>query len=84
MVPVSRPDPAARVAAAISDAHRDEWAAVVASTARFAGDLDLAEECAQEAFARAVEVWPERGVPERPGAWLTAVAANRARDILRR
>src|SRR6478735_10708497 len=68
----------------LARAHRAEWAAVVASTARLTGDLDLAEECAQEAFARAVEVWPHRGIPDRPGAWLTTVAANRARDVLRR
>ena len=76
--------PAAQVDAALADAHRAEWAAVVAATARLTGDLDLAEECAQEAFARAVEVWPGRGIPDRPGAWLTTVAANRARDVLRR
>jgi len=68
----------------LTRAHRAEWAAVVASTARLTGDLDLAEECTQEAFARAVEVWPARGIPDRPGAWLTTVAANRARDELRR
>lgn len=72
------------VHAALADAHRSEWAAVVAATARLTGDLDLAEECAQEAFARAVDLWPSRGIPDRPGAWLTTVAANRARDVLRR
>lgn len=76
--------PDAEVSAAIAAAHRDEWGAVVAATARLAGDLDLAEECTQEAFARAVEVWPERGIPDRPGGWLTTVAANHARDLLRR
>lgn len=75
---------AADADAALASAHRAEWAAVVASTARLTGDLDLAEECTQEAFARAVEVWPVRGIPDRPGAWLTTVAANRARDELRR
>ncbi|GAA5209133.1 RNA polymerase sigma factor [Microbacterium kyungheense] len=79
------PRPAAdAVDAALGRAHREEWAAVVATTARLTGDLDLAEESAQEAFARAVEVWPVRGIPDRPGAWLTTVAANRARDELRR
>jgi RNA polymerase sigma-70 factor (ECF subfamily) len=72
------------VTAAVAAAHRDEWSAVVAATARLTGDLDLAEECAQEAFARAVEVWPTHGIPERPGGWLTTVAANHARDVLRR
>ncbi|MBW9093948.1 RNA polymerase sigma factor [Microbacterium jejuense] len=77
-------DRSAAVPAALSRAHREEWAAVVAATARLTGDLDLAEECTQEAFTRAVEVWPVRGIPDRPGAWLTTVAANRARDVLRR
>jgi RNA polymerase sigma-70 factor, ECF subfamily len=48
------------------------------------GDWDLAEECAQDAFARALKNWPRDGVPQRPGAWLTTVARNRATDRLRR
>src|SRR6478735_292505 len=82
--PVDPSAPVDDVPTVLAAALRDEWAAVVAATARLTGDLDLAEECAQEAFARAVEVWPHRGIPDRPGAWLTTVAANRARDVLRR
>jgi RNA polymerase sigma-70 factor (ECF subfamily) len=48
------------------------------------GDWDLAEECAQDAFARAVETWPRDGVPRNPGAWLTTTARNRAIDRARR
>ena len=48
------------------------------------GDWDLAEECAQDAFAQALKTWPRDGVPRRPGAWLTTVARNRATDRLRR
>jgi RNA polymerase sigma-70 factor, ECF subfamily len=48
------------------------------------GDWDLAEECAQDAFARALERWPRDGVPRNPGAWLTTTARNRALDRLRR
>jgi len=48
------------------------------------GDWDLAEECAQDAFARALERWPDDGVPTNPGAWLTTVARHRALDRLRR
>jgi RNA polymerase sigma-70 factor, ECF subfamily len=48
------------------------------------GDWDLAEECAQDAFARALERWGRDGVPRRPGAWLTTTARNRALDQLRR
>jgi RNA polymerase sigma-70 factor, ECF subfamily len=68
----------------VADAHRREWAAVLAATVRVTRDLDLAEECVQDAFTRALESWPTRGVPNRPGAWLTTVATNRARDLLRR
>jgi RNA polymerase sigma-70 factor, ECF subfamily len=48
------------------------------------GDWDLAEECAQDAFAQALARWPRDGVPGRPGAWLTTTARNRALDRLRR
>ena len=48
------------------------------------GDWDLAEECAQDAFAAAIERWPRDGVPRNPGAWLTTTARNRAVDRLRR
>jgi len=48
------------------------------------GNWDLAEECAQDAFARALKNWASEGVPRRPGAWLTTVARNRALDRLRR
>jgi RNA polymerase sigma-70 factor (ECF subfamily) len=48
------------------------------------GDWDLAEECAQDAFARALQTWPESGVPDEPLAWLTVTARNRAVDRMRR
>ncbi|HVM66761.1 MAG TPA: sigma-70 family RNA polymerase sigma factor, partial [Acidimicrobiales bacterium] len=51
---------------------------------RTTGDWDLAEECAQDAFARALERWPRDGVPRNPGAWLTTTARHRAVDRLRR
>ncbi|GIF67630.1 RNA polymerase subunit sigma-24 [Asanoa ishikariensis] len=70
--------------AAVALAHRREWAQLLAVLARTTGDLALAEECVQEAFASALEVWPVEGVPARPGAWLTRVARNRALDELRR
>jgi RNA polymerase sigma-70 factor, ECF subfamily len=70
--------------AAVADAFRQEWGRVVASLIRMTGDWDLAEECAQEAFATAVARWPADGVPDRPGAWLTTTARNRAFDRLRR
>ena len=69
---------------AVARAHRDEWARVVATLIRQTGDWTLAEECAAEAFARAVERWPAEGVPRNPGAWLTTVAKHLAIDRLRR
>ncbi|WP_211268708.1 RNA polymerase sigma factor [Actinoplanes subtropicus] len=57
---------------------------MLGATAQLTRDLDLAEECAQDAYAQALETWGESGVPERPGAWLTSIARNRARDVLRR
>ncbi len=74
------PDAHAAVAAAFSE----EWGRVVASLIRTTGDWDLAEECTQDAFAEALQRWPNDGVPRRPGAWLTTVARNRALDRLRR
>jgi RNA polymerase sigma-70 factor (ECF subfamily) len=69
---------------AVAEAFRDEWARVVATMIRVTGDWDLAEECAQEAFARAVDRWARDGVPDRPGAWLTTTARNIALDRMRR
>jgi RNA polymerase sigma-70 factor, ECF subfamily len=57
---------------------------VLASLVGFLGDFDLAEEATQEAFAVAAERWPRDGMPDRPGAWLTTTARNRAIDRLRR
>ncbi|HEV2639223.1 MAG TPA: DUF6596 domain-containing protein [Actinocrinis sp.] len=72
------------VQAAIAQAHRAEWARVVAALARRFGDLDVAEEAAAEAFATAVERWPADGVPPNPGGWLTTTAVRKAIDRIRR
>jgi RNA polymerase sigma-70 factor (ECF subfamily) len=77
---VSRTD----VREAITEAHREEWARVVASLTRRFGDLDIAEEAAAEAFAAAVVRWPADGVPPSPGAWLTTTANRKAIDRIRR
>ncbi|NUQ99242.1 MAG: RNA polymerase sigma factor [Streptomyces sp.] len=69
---------------AVAAAFREEWGQVVATLIRVTGDWDLAEECAQDAFAQALDRWRRDGVPRRPGAWLTTTARNRALDVLRR
>ncbi|WP_439098494.1 RNA polymerase sigma factor [Amycolatopsis vastitatis] len=74
----------ADVETAVAEAFREEWGQVVATLIRITGDWDLAEECAQEAFALALRTWPRDGVPQRPGAWLTTTARNRATDRIRR
>ena len=74
----------ATVTAAVDEAFRDEWGRVVATLIRMTGDWDIAEECAQDAFALALERWQRDGVPRNPGAWLTTTARNRALDRLRR
>ena len=71
------------VEAALADAHRREWARVLAATARVARDLDLAEECVQEAYAAALRSWAAAGVPDNPAAWLTTAAKRRAVDAIR-
>ncbi|MGZ4690594.1 MAG: RNA polymerase sigma factor [Acidimicrobiia bacterium] len=63
---------------------REESGRVVATLVRLFGDIDIAEEMAQEAFAIASERWPADGVPPNPGGWLTTTARNRAIDRLRR
>jgi RNA polymerase sigma-70 factor (ECF subfamily) len=69
---------------AVTRAHRDGWARVVAALTRRFGDLDIAEEAAAEAFATAVERWRSDGVPPNPGAWLTTTANRKAIDRIRR
>ena len=69
---------------AVAAAFRESWGQIVATLIGATGDWDLAEESAQDAFTAALETWPQHGVPDRPGAWLTSVARNRATDVLRR
>jgi RNA polymerase sigma-70 factor, ECF subfamily len=63
---------------------RREWGPAVATLARWSGDLTVAEDAVQEAFAEALRAWPRDGVPTNPGGWVLTVARNRARDRLRR
>ena len=84
MVDDTRSSPLNDVDAVVARAFREEWGRVVATLIRITGDWNLAEECAGDAFARALERWPRDGVPRNPGAWLTATARHRAIDRLRR
>jgi RNA polymerase sigma-70 factor, ECF subfamily len=63
---------------------REEQGRAVATLIRVLGDFDLAEEAVQDAFIAALEIWPDRGIPANPGAWITTTARNRAIDRLRR
>jgi RNA polymerase sigma-70 factor (ECF subfamily) len=69
---------------AVDRLFREESGRAVATLIRVLGDFDLAEEAVQDAFVVALEVWPERGLPANPGAWIVTTARNRAIDRLRR
>jgi RNA polymerase sigma-70 factor (ECF subfamily) len=70
--------------AAVADAHRRGWALALAATVRIAHDLDVAEECVQEAYAAALATWPRDGIPRNPIGWVTTAAKRRAIDVGRR
>ena len=63
---------------------REEWPRAVGILTRVLGDLALAEDAVQDAFATALERWPRDGVPRSPGAWIVATARNGAIDRIRR
>jgi RNA polymerase sigma-70 factor (ECF subfamily) len=70
--------------ATLDEVFRQEWGRVVATLIGLLGDVDLAEESAQEAFAIAAQRWPRDGIPDQPRAWLMRTARNRATDRIRR
>ena len=70
--------------ASVEAVFREEWGRTLASLVRTIGDVQLAEDAVQEAFAAALERWPRDGVPDNPGAWLLTTARNRAIDRIRR
>ncbi|WP_329161500.1 RNA polymerase sigma factor [Streptomyces sp. NBC_01717] len=74
----------ASATAAVEAVFRIESARIIAGVARIVRDVGIAEELAQDALVAALEQWPESGVPDRPGAWLTATAKHRAIDLVRR
>ncbi|MFJ3201278.1 RNA polymerase sigma factor [Streptomyces sp. NPDC086989] len=71
-------------AQAVETVFRIESARIIAAVARIVRDVGIAEEIAQDALVAALEQWPQSGVPDRPGAWLTATAKHRAIDLVRR
>jgi RNA polymerase sigma-70 factor, ECF subfamily len=73
---VSQHQASAEVRGALAEAHRRQWAFVLTATVRLAGDLDVAEECVQDAFVAALITWTQRGIPANPGAG--TVASNEA------
>jgi RNA polymerase sigma factor (sigma-70 family) len=69
--------------AALTAAFREEWPRLIAAALRITGDLQAAEDVAQESLMAALDRWPLQGIPERPGAWLMTVCRNRARNLVR-
>jgi RNA polymerase sigma-70 factor (ECF subfamily) len=69
---------------AVAEAHRREWAFVLAATVRVTRDLDAAEDAVQDAYVSALTAWARDGVPSRPGAWLTTAARRTALNALAR
>ena len=63
---------------------REESGRSIATLVRHFGDIDLAEDAVQEAFATALRTWPRDGLPSNPGGWITTTARNRAIDRVRR
>ncbi len=77
------PDPRIAVTV-VEDVFRTEWGRVLAALVGLLGDIEVAEEAAQEAFVTAAERWPRDGTPTNPAGWLIATARNRAIDLIRR
>ncbi len=85
--PAAPPDPQARPdrgPAAVERAFRESAGRAVATLVRVFGDISLAEDAVQEAFATATERWPADGIPPNPGGWIVTTARNKALDRLRR
>ena len=72
------------VAKTIEAVWKIESTRLIAAIARVTHDIGIAEELAQDALVTALEVWPEEGIPDNPGAWLMKAAKRRGIDSLRR
>lgn len=77
-------DAAAMASSALAEVVASERLRIVAALIRHTGDWDLAEDSFHDAVTRALTTWPERGIPDNPGAWLTTVARNAATDAIRK
>src|ERR1700741_5105488 len=73
-----------QISRTIETLYRSESGRVLATLVRLLGDLDLAEEAMHEAFAAALESWPQTGIPDRPRPWLISTARFKAIDGMRR
>jgi DNA-directed RNA polymerase specialized sigma24 family protein len=73
-----------QLSSTIEDIYRAESGRILATLVRLIGDMDLAEEAMHEAFAAALESWPQTGVPEKPRPWLISTARFKAIDVIRR
>jgi RNA polymerase sigma-70 factor, ECF subfamily len=69
--------------AALTAVFREEWPRLIAAALRITGDLQAAEDAAQETLLTALDHWPLQGIPDRPGAWLMTTCRNRARNMVR-
>jgi RNA polymerase sigma-70 factor (ECF subfamily) len=76
--------PDVNAASTVEEVYCSDWGRIVATLIRLFGDFDLAEECAQEAFAAAVDQWRDSGVPDAPRAWIIQTAKHKAIDRIRR
>ncbi|MBX9470367.1 RNA polymerase sigma factor [Microcella sp.] len=75
---------ATKASTTLAEVAASERLRIVATLIRTTGDWDLAEDCFHDAVTRALTTWPERGIPDNPGAWLTTVAKNAAIDAIRK
>src|SRR3954469_572346 len=78
------PPVAEQLSRTIDALYRSESGRILATLVRLLGDLDLAEEAMHEAFAAALESWPQSGIPEKPRPWLISTARFKAIDAMRR
>jgi RNA polymerase sigma-70 factor (ECF subfamily) len=74
----------ADASASVESVFREESGRIIATLIRLSGSFDRAEEAMQEAFASALAAWPAKGLPQNPGAWITAVAHRKLIDAVRR